>query len=583
MSLFIVFILLAVLLGAGAMLSPAWRTAQPRVALSATLCLALVMGGAVFYAEAFGWDPLVVDYLLFALLSGVVLGGTLSTAQARAEARGERLHDRDQGWPGPEDLAFFALVALVALIPLVNMPTPLGTNGQVIGAHSLAAREGEGFNSLAPLAPDEIVIVSPGFHALSAYLSEQLSQSIPRIQMSITAAVVFLLVWLAYDFGAELRDKRLGRSMAIAMLLCAGIQRSYLDGHFSEMLGLLFLSAFLLYALRLLRAFSLADLLAAGLMMGAVVYANLSLSIVMLVAFGTLLILVWTGQVHELTAKSRWGFSLGVPLVALLGIAPWLVNNWHLILPITPSPYGAELSNLAEMISGHGILIVILAIWGIAIGLRDRGRGRLVSLLMLLWLLLVLEAALIGLIGALLPPLGALTNAPSLARHGLILPMAWFAGLALLRLWETWLPAKLKKRLRRVVYPLMAGTAIGLLLLGTNFQALLRTAGPLLDLPPGTVTADDVAAMDWLRENTPADALLLAADGGGWLPVFAERRSLDFRALRYFEWDALTGAGGADDDGDFVFVPAGVDAPGELDLTLVFERGGARVFEVVER
>ena len=220
------------------MLSPAWRTAQPRVALSATLCLALVMGGAVFYAEAFGWDPLVVDYLLFALLSGVVLGGTLSTAQARAEARGERLQDRDQGWPGPEDLAFFALVALVALIPLVNMPAPLGTNGPIIGAHSLAAREGESFNSLTPLAPDEIVIVSPGFHALSAYLSEQLSQSIPRIQMSITAAVVFLLVWLAYDFGAEVRDKRLGRSMAIAMLLCVGIQRSYLDGHFSELLGL---------------------------------------------------------------------------------------------------------------------------------------------------------------------------------------------------------------------------------------------------------------------------------------------------------------------------------------------------------
>ena len=81
MSLFVVFILGAVLLGAGAMLSPAWRTAQPRVALSATLCLALVVGGAVFYAEAFGWDTLVVDYLLFALLSGVVLGGTLSTAQ----------------------------------------------------------------------------------------------------------------------------------------------------------------------------------------------------------------------------------------------------------------------------------------------------------------------------------------------------------------------------------------------------------------------------------------------------------------------------------------------------------------------
>ena len=82
MSLFIVFILLAVLLGAGVMLAPAWRTAQPRIGLAATLCLALVTGGAVFYAEIFGWNTLGVDYLLFALLSGVVLGGTLSTAQA---------------------------------------------------------------------------------------------------------------------------------------------------------------------------------------------------------------------------------------------------------------------------------------------------------------------------------------------------------------------------------------------------------------------------------------------------------------------------------------------------------------------
>ena len=133
MSLFVVFVLGAVLLGAGAMLSPAWRSAQPRVALAATLCLALVVGGAVFYAEAFAWDTLVVDYLLFALLSGVVLGGTLSTAQARAEARGEQLADRDQGWPGPQDLAFFAVVAIVIIIPLVHLPAALGIQAQIVG------------------------------------------------------------------------------------------------------------------------------------------------------------------------------------------------------------------------------------------------------------------------------------------------------------------------------------------------------------------------------------------------------------------------------------------------------------------
>ena len=211
MSLFIVFIVGAVLMGAGAMLSPAWRTAQPRVALAATLCLALVVGGAVFYAEAFAWNTLVVDYLLFVLLSGVVLGGTLSTAQARAEAKGEQLADRDQGWPGPQDLAFFAVVALLVLIPLVHLPAALGTGGQVLGFHTLSARFGETFNSLAPFDSQARVIISPGFHALSAYLSQQLSQPIPLIQLCLAAVCVYLSIWLAYDFGAELRDKRLGR------------------------------------------------------------------------------------------------------------------------------------------------------------------------------------------------------------------------------------------------------------------------------------------------------------------------------------------------------------------------------------
>ena len=94
-------------------------------------------------SEAFAWDTLVVDYLLFALLSGVVLGGTLSTAQARAEARGEQLADRDQGWPGPQDLAFFAVVAIVIIIPLVHLPAALGIQGQIVGFHSLTTLQGD--------------------------------------------------------------------------------------------------------------------------------------------------------------------------------------------------------------------------------------------------------------------------------------------------------------------------------------------------------------------------------------------------------------------------------------------------------
>ncbi len=573
MSLFIVFILAAVALGAGAMLSPAWRTREPRIALAATLCLGLVTGGAVFYAELFGWDTLVVDYLLFALLSGVVLGGTLSTGQARAEARGEQLADRDQGWPGPGDLSFFAFVALLLLTPLMHLAAPLGDHGQAIAFHSLAARDGGSFSSLAPYLPSETVIVAPAFHALSAYLSNQLDQSIPLIQLSAAAVVTLLIVWLTYDFGAELRDKRLGRAMAASALLGLSLYRSYLDGHFAELLALLFMTAFLLYALRLLRCFSPADLVAGGLMLGAVAYTSLSLSLVAFLGWLVLLALSWTRGRRDIASSSRWALTAGLPAVALLGIAPWLANKLSLTLPPSPSPYAPTAANLPLVISEHGIVLAALALCGIWHGFRACAELRFVSLLMLVWLLLVIEFSAIGLVGRTLPLLGDLTNAPSLARHGSILPFAWFGGLGLLRLWDARLFPRLQDRLRKAAYPIAAAAAL-LIAVAVAFEPLLTGLG----FPQARLTHDDVAAMTWLRDNTPADAVVMAAEGEAWLPVFAERRAVDFRALRYFEWEPVRAVNTEISEVDYVFVPANAAPPADSPLTLVFERNGARVF-----
>ena len=583
MSLFIVFLLAAVLLGAGAMLSPAWRTAQPRVALSATLCLALVVGGAVFYAEAFAWDTLVVDYLLFALLSGVVLGGTLSTAQARAEAQGERLADSEQGWPGPQDLAFFAVVALVILIPLFNLPGALGTQAQILGLHSLTTRLGEPFSSLAPFHPQAAVMISPGFHAFSAYLSQQLDQAIPLVQLSMAAVLLYLFIWLAYDFGAEWADKRLGRAMAIAALLSGGLHLSYLDGHFTELMALLFLQACWLYALRLLRRFNLADMVAGGLMMGAVVYTSLTISFLLLLGFVPLCLLAWFSPQPDKSPrallKSRLGVTFGFPLVALLGIAPWLLNNLRLMFPPSPSPFSADVALIGAMTLEQGMLIVPLAIWGAWIGWRERGDYRLVTMLMLGWLLLVVEFSLFGVIGRLLS-LNDWVNAPNLARHGVILPFSWLGGIALLRLWQTRLSSEWRRRLRDAAYPLMMALALLALLLGFAFQPLLDGLRPLLNLSASPISADDVAAMTWLRENTAPDATLIAADGDAWLPVYAERQAIHFRAAAYFEWDFLESSAGARDV-DYLFHRATSPLRSDLSLKLVYQQGAAQVYQVV--
>lgn len=576
MSLFIAFILAAVLLGAGAMLSPAWRTAQPRVALAAALCMALIVGGAVFYAEAFGWDTLVVDYLLFALLAGVVLGGTLSTAQARAEARGERLSDHDQGWPGPEDLAFFCLVSLLLLVPLMQMPLPLGKHGQALALHSLAARDGGSFASLAPYAASSPIIIAPGFHALSAYLSQQLGQPVPIIQQSTAAVALLMLVWLSYDFGAELHNKRLGRAMALGLLLCGGATSSLLAGHYSELLAMLFALAFLLYALRLLHRFNLADLVAGGLLLGAVLYTNLNLALAALICLALLVGLAWQ-QRHQFGRRARWGTTLGILSIALLGTAPWLINNLSLLLPIPPSASPPGLANLVHMIRGQGYVVLPLLVWGMVIGWRAPGRLRFVSLLMTGWLLLLMDLALLGVLPRLLPALSALVDASSLARHAVILPFSWFAGLALLDLWEARLPLALRARLRRNAPRCMLLSALAIALLFFAFEPALHNLRALLDLPAGTANHDDIAAMDWLRNNTPPDALLQAADGDGWLPVIAERRAIDIRAYSYFERELVQPAKSA--AADYLLARTDADFLDDPSWQLVFQRGETRVFQ----
>ena len=577
MSLFIAFILAAVLLGAGAMLSPAWRTAQPRVALAATLCLAVIVGGAVFYAEIFSWDTLVVDYLLFALLAGVVLGGTLTTAQARAEARGERLSDHDQGWPGPEDLAFFGLVSLLLLVPLLQMPLPLGEHGQALALHSLAARDGGSFATLAPYASSSPIIIAPGFHALSAYLSQQLGQPVPIVQQSTAAVVLLMLVWLAYDFGAELHDKRLGRALALGLLLCGGTFSSLLAGQYSQLLAMLFALAFLLYALRLLQRCNLADLVAGGLLLGAVMYTSLTFALAALLCLTLLIGLAWQ-QRHQFDRSARWCTTLGILAIALLGTAPWLINNLSLLLPVPPSESPPASSNLVHVIRGQGYVVLPLVVWGMLVGWRAPGGRRFVSLLMSGWLLLLMDLALLGVLPRMLPALGALVDASSLARHAVILPFSWFAGLALLDIWEARLPLALRARLRRNARRCLVLSALGICLLFFTFEPALHSLRALLDLPAVTANRDDIAAMDWLRNNTPPDALLQAADGDGWLPVLAERRAIDFRAYSYFE-RALVQPAESAAGADFLLVPADSDFLADPPLQLVFQPGETRVFQ----
>lgn len=545
MPLFIWSVFGAVVIGAGAMLAPAWPTHQPRIFLSAALALAIVIGGTIFYAMAFGWDTLVVDYLLFALVTSIFLFGTLSYGQKRAEARGEELADADQGWPGPRDLLFFGVIALLLLIPVLVLPVPLDTDAQGFGYLGLTARLGGTFSTLAPFHPEISYLYSPGFSALIAYLSKQLGQPMHDVQMAISAIFALLLVGLAYDFGAEMRDKRLGRAMAAAMCLGVGMFTAYMDSHYTTLLALVFAFAFILYVLRFLREGKLADVVGAGLMLGAVVLSHPDTTIILGLGYVPFLFTVWLSRPRP-TVRTWLVLVLSIPLIAVVAISPWLVRVLPLLGSDIVSPFARDPGYWRMMLIYHGVLIVPVALLGAIVTLRRRDPARVnewrAALFAIGWLVLAFDFAVTGVVetvfGGLLEPILRYDYPFSIAWHAPIIPYTILGGMGLLWLYDRLLSPSLRTFIRRGAPLALAGAAALALLVMISGQPLLAASKGVLGFYGAFSSHADVAAMNWLRTNTPPDARILNHIGpheGDWVPVISERDSVYYRPQPFFQ------------------------------------------------
>jgi hypothetical protein len=488
----------------------------------------------------FGWNTLVIDYLLFALITAIFLGGTLSYGQIRAEKRGEELSDADQGWPDRRDLLFFGVAALIFVIPALIVPVPLDTDAQGFGYLALMTRLGGSFDTLAPFHPEITYLYAPGFTLIAAYLSQQLGQGLHHVQLAIGAVLSFVCVLLAYDMGSEIRDKRLGRAMAAAMLAGMGLFTAYMDSHYTTVLAMVFALAFVIFALRYVRDGLPADALAAGLMLGAVVLSHPDTTIILSLGYAPWLLTMWLGKPHSTTR--RWlALAIGVPLVALVGISPWLWRISPLLGSDIISPFSRSLDYWRVLVFYHGIWTIPAAILGMWLGLRKRDQA---TILAVGWVILIVDFSIFGLLERLLPwlPLFRYDYPFSIAWHGPIIPFAILAGSGLLWLWERFFEARLGAVLHRHSYTLL-GTLIAILLgiLLLNQQILQFSKGRVGFF--GTfASAADVQAMEWLKQNTSLDSRILNFPGtafdnsheSDWVPVISERDSIYYRWQPFF-------------------------------------------------
>lgn len=542
MPLFVVFIFGAIVFGAGAMLAPAWPSSQPRIGLMAALALGLVMGGAIFWSTLFGWDTLVIDYLLFALMTSIFLFGTLSYGQKRAEAKGESLADADQGWPGPRDLLFFLLVALIFLAPVLILPVPLDTDAQGFGYLGLMARLGGGFQTLAPWHPEVSYLYSPGFSVLIAYLSHQLNQGMHSVQMSVGAVLAVLNIWLAYDMGSEIRDKRLGRAMALAMLAGVGLLTAFMDSHYTTLLGLVFAQAFLVLVIRFQKHPTVADAVGGGLMLGALVLSHPDTTIILMLGYLPWLITMWFGRPRP-TFRMWLVLAVGMPLIALIAIAPWLWSIKDLLGSNITSPFTRDIANLRVLLLYHGVWIIPVAIIGAIIGFRNRSQS---VILALGWLAFIVEFSSLGILERLVPnliaPLLRYDYPFSIAWHGPIIPFAILGGIGLFWLWERFAVTRTATLSPRWSYGLLTGGIIFVLVAIALSPQLLAFSKGRIGFFGTFSSAADVQAMEWIKHNTPTDARILNFPGtqkdnsheSDWVPVIAERDTVYYRWQPFF-------------------------------------------------
>ncbi len=534
MPIFALFVFAAVVFGAGALLSPALPTAQPRIGLASALALAIIVCGAVAAASFGKWDSLLIDYLWFALIVGVFLAGTFSAGMFKAEAEGRK----ELGWPGPRELMFLLTVAIVFAAPALTLPVPLDTDAQGFGYLALMIRDGGSLTTLAPYHPEISYLYSPAFPMLVAYLGHQLPVGLQNVELALGAAFSILFIWLAYDFGSELDPegaRRTGLAMAVAALIGTGLLFADLDSHYTTLMALTFALAFLTFALRWLRYGRRFDFLAAAVTLACVPLSHPDTTIVLALGYIPWLLTMWIARPRP--TFGRWlGLAAGIPLGALILVSPWLIRIAPLLQSTIQSPFSISLNDLLVLTVYHGVVIVILAAIGVVVAVRRRTPA---DVLMIGWLALVIDFSSFGLVQHLLPAALLKYDYPfSIAWHGPIIPYLYLGGTALLWLIDRIGRARAEKWLINVSLPaftVIAAMAVAYIAFKGQFVDASKQTP--LHIFGAFSSEADVSAMEWLQKNAPTDALILNHPGpqeGDWAPVIVQRNTVYFRPQPFF-------------------------------------------------
>ncbi len=493
------------------------------------LGIALWLVGVLAIAMPFGWS------FGLGLVMGLVVVGIVISIPAQTPP------PPHPPYP-PLEIAFFAVVMMGVCLPVLILPVPLDTDAQGFGYLALMARMSGELTRLAPFQPDIHYLYAPALSVLSAFFSEAFGSGMHATLFGIAAVLVTLFTMMVYDFAHAVLGRGYARACAVALWIGTGLLTTYMDSHFTTLLGLVF-GILLLFATH--HAFVTRQRgwwVVGGVSLGALVLAHPDTTIIMGMGFGLWLLVHLTSVPWHVGV----GTVLAIPSVALVLILPWLISvapllGGHIASPFERDPnYWRMVISYPPELLYHGGLIVLFSAFGVWVAFR---RGWRVGVLGIGWLVLTLDFASFGILETLLPwlvaPITRYDYPFSIAWHAPIIPYALLGGMGLWALWE----ASLARWLRptwatRLAWSILTVGAVSVLLVGIFNRELLALSKGRITFFGAFASHADVQAMVWLREHTPPNALILNFPGpqeGDWVPVIAERESIYYRPQPFFD------------------------------------------------
>ncbi len=397
----------------------------------------------------------------------------------------------------------------------------------------LLADHGGLFSSWEPYAPLATFTYHYGFHANTVFF-----HWLSGIPVTRSVVLVGQIINVAALAGSYLLAARLSGSRTIGLLALAFTAINMLPafyvnwGRYTQLTGQAILPALLVcWMLALERQ----QAPVGALVLAAITTAGLLLTHYIVAIFAVLMLGVYVAVLVARTQRWATLVSVGSRSLAMSGgalvlAAPWLftmldgrlaTNANRYIERSVDSTYIASLSTLLPLVPFYiRPVLAVLAAVGVVVALARRNWR---VLLLLAWsqvLILAVVPQVFGLGGA-----GLVTNfAVYIALYITVVPLAAYAPGVLINM--------IGRRHAVLGQALLAAT-----LVGTSVWSV-RQHQDLIDPEHILFTPADAQAMEWIKTNTPPDALFLVnmdpaynntmfigSDGGWWIPLLTQRQT----------------------------------------------------------